>query len=604
MPVIGRGPLRVAVLVKQVPAFDALELGPDGRLVRSGPAEMNPFCRRAVTKGVELAEDSGGSCCVLTLGPPCAEDVLREAVACGATEGVLVTDPRFAGSDTLATARALAAAVRLLGPFDLVLCGRNSIDAETAQVPVQVAELLGWPMAAGVRGLDVFGDTLEVFCEYDDGCCDANVVLPALVTCAERLTDPAKAPPARRAAVRPGLIRRLSASDLGPGPWGEAASPTTVGQVVEQPTGRTGRRLDGDLAEQMLTVARLIRAQHLDETAQPGEQVPAVAEANQDQGTNEDRIVAVLVEPDRERETRELLGQAALLARRLAGRVLALGPRLPEPGVAGSWGADELVCLSGAHDARSAAVACADWAETVVPWAILAPSTVWGREVAGRVAARLGAGLAGDATAVEVAEDGRLRCWKPAFSGGLVAEVGFRSAVQLATVRSGVLPSLRPRAGTAALGRAWPAPDRIHRLNTARWTREDEVGALSAAKAVIAVGVGVGPDEYGLLEPLRLALGAELAATRKVTDLGWQPRSRQIGITGRSIAPRVFLAVGASGNFKHLVGACRAGLIVAINNDPAAPVFDGADLGIVADWRRAVPLLADALRPAGVSGLG
>lgn len=598
MPVIGRGPLRVAVLIKQVPAFDALELGPDGRLVRSGPAETNPFCRRAVTKGVELAEDSGGSCTVLTLGPPSAEDGLREAVACGATEGVLVTDPLFAGSDTLATARTLAAALRLLGPFDLVLCGRNSVDAETAQVPAQVAELLELPMAAGVRGMDVFGDTLEVFCEYDDGCCDANVQLPALVTCAERLTDPAKAPPEERAAVDAGLIRRLTAQDLGPGPWGEAASPTTVGRVLAQPTVRQARRLTGDLDEQVSTVARLIREQNPDrpaEFAEPGEQVPPPA------APASHRIVAVLVEPDSDRETRELLGQAALLARQLSGQVIALGPALPDPARAGSWGADGLVRLTGADDARSAAEACTAWAEAVAPWALLAPSTVWGREVAGRVAARLGAGLAGDATAVEVDEDGHLRCWKPAFSGGLVAEVGFRSAIQLATVRGGVLPVLRPRAQAAARYPAWPAPGAVRGLNTARRTREDETGALAAAKAVIAVGVGVDPDEYGLLEPLRLALGAELAATRKVADLGWQPRSRQIGITGRSVAPRLFLAVGTSGNFKHLVGARRAGLIVAINSDPDAPVFDGADLGIVADWHLAVPLLADALRPAAVA---
>lgn len=599
MPVIGRGPLRVAVLVKQVPAFDALELGADGRLVRSGPSEMNPFCRRAVSKGIELAEDSGGWCTVVTLGPPSAEDCLREAVACGANEGVLVTDPRFAGSDTLATAHALAAALRLLGPFDLVLCGRNSVDAETAQVPAQVAELLGLPMAAGVRGMDVFGDTLEVFCEHDDGVCDANVRLPALITCAERLTDPAKAPVEERAAVSADLIRRLSAEVLGAGPWGEAASPTTVGQVVEQPTPRQGRRLTGDLDEQILTVARVIREQNLDEPAEPWEQVPPPADPAAASGA----IVAVFAEPDQDRETRELLGQAAVLAQRLSGRVVALGSRLPDPADAGSWGADELVRLDGGTDARSTAAACADWAEAVRPWAILAPSTLWGREVSGRVAARLGAGLAGDATAVEVAEDGRLRCWKPAFGGGLVAEVGFRSAIQLATVRSGVLPILRPRTGTAALGADWPAPELSHRLNTVRWNREDEIGALAAAKAVIAVGIAVGPDEYKLLEPLRLALGAELAATRKVADQGWQPRSRQIGITGRSVAPRVFLAIGTSGNFKHLVGARRANLIVAINNDPQAPVFDGADLGIVADWRVVVPRLADVLRPAGAARL-
>ena len=102
--------MRVAVLVKQVPRVEDMELTPDGRLRRDGVAlEMNAYCRRAVSKGVELAKAHAGTCTVLTLGPPAAEDVLREAVAWGADEGVLVSDPACAGSDTLATASTLAA---------------------------------------------------------------------------------------------------------------------------------------------------------------------------------------------------------------------------------------------------------------------------------------------------------------------------------------------------------------------------------------------------------------------------------------------------------------------------------------------------------------
>src|SRR5579872_1255534 len=123
-----------------------MALGPDGRLVREGlELEMNPYCRRAVTAGVALAA-GGGRCTVLTLGPPSAEDCLREAIAWGADDGVLVTDPAFAGSDTLATARALAAGVRALGDVDAIVCGRNSVDADTAQVPAELAELLDLPL--------------------------------------------------------------------------------------------------------------------------------------------------------------------------------------------------------------------------------------------------------------------------------------------------------------------------------------------------------------------------------------------------------------------------------------------------------------------------
>ena len=107
-----RAPLRIAALAKQIPLAESFQLE-DGLLVRRGvDTEMNAYCRRAVAEGVTLARDSGGSCTVFTLGPPSAEDVLREAVAWGADDGVHVCDPALAGSDTLATARALAAALR------------------------------------------------------------------------------------------------------------------------------------------------------------------------------------------------------------------------------------------------------------------------------------------------------------------------------------------------------------------------------------------------------------------------------------------------------------------------------------------------------------
>ena len=118
--------MRIAVLVKQVPQFDEMELGPDGRLRRDNvDLEMNPYCRRAVSKGVELASERDGSrVSVVTLGPPPAEDTLREAIAWGLArdveiEGVLVTDPIYAGSDTIRTAAVLAKVLQREGPFEL-----------------------------------------------------------------------------------------------------------------------------------------------------------------------------------------------------------------------------------------------------------------------------------------------------------------------------------------------------------------------------------------------------------------------------------------------------------------------------------------------------
>ena len=153
-----------------MPRAETFSLLPSGRLNRDGvELEMNAYCRRAVSKGVELARSSGGTCTVFTLGPPSAEDALREAVAWGADEGVLVTDPAFAGSDTLATARAMASCDESEGPFDLVMLGRNSIDADTGQVPPEVAELLDLPFAGGVKEIVHLRGSDRGRCELDDG---------------------------------------------------------------------------------------------------------------------------------------------------------------------------------------------------------------------------------------------------------------------------------------------------------------------------------------------------------------------------------------------------------------------------------------------------
>jgi electron transfer flavoprotein alpha subunit len=126
--------------------------------------------------------------------------------------------------------------------------------------------------------------------------------------------------------------------------------------------------------------------------------------------------------------------------------------------------------------------------------------------------------------------------------------------------------------------------------------REDDADVLAQAEVVIGVGQGVPPERYGELDGLREVLGAELAATRKVTDNGWMPHARQIGITGKSISPRLYVAIGTSGKYNHLVGARSAGTILAINSDPDAPVFIASDVGIVGDWAEVVPVLEASLR--------
>ncbi|MEY2436618.1 MAG: hypothetical protein QOJ67_3992 [Acidimicrobiaceae bacterium] len=593
--------MRIAALVKQIPKFEAMELGSDGRLVREGlELEMNAYCRRAVSKGVELAKATGGTCTVITLGPPSADDALREAIAWGADDGVLITDPAFAGSDTLATARALAAALDREGPFDLILTGRNSVDADTGQVGPEIAELLDLPFATGVKQLDLGEGVVSVLCEEDDGQSERIVRLPAVLSAAERLCEPCKVDPPGRLAVDAGLIRTASAADLdsfsnGRALWGQDGSGTYVGEVRVLEVTRQRNVLSGPLDEQVDQAVRLLTTMGaLDPSGDASRVVPVVPPSRGAGGP----AVAVVVEADRANVTRELLGAAAALAREIDGHVVAITTEAVSE--LGSWGADAIVVIDGAEAEEDVAGAVATWATGAKPWAILLPSTAWGREVGGRAAARLDAGLTGDAIDLEVSRvastgEAQLLAWKPAFGGRLVAAIYCSSPIQMATVRAGVLPTPSPREVDSAAATSTLTVAPLGRVRVMVSVRDDDLEELATANAVIGVGAGVPPEEYGAIEPLLLALDAELAATRKVTDKGWQPRARQVGITGRSIAPRLYVAIGLSGKYNHMVGVRAAGTILAINPDPEALVWDHADVGIVGDWREVLPLLVARL---------
>jgi len=313
------------------------------------------------------------------------------------------------------------------------------------------------------------------------------------------------------------------------------------------------------------------------------------------------RLIAVLAEPGRPRVSEELLAAAAQLGRERGAAVHVLCPGPVDAAALGSAGADVAVALRGssgspAPTAEDVADALTAFIREMAPWAVLAPSTAFGREVAGRAAAATGSGLVGDAVAL-AARGELLVAAKPAFAGALVVDIVCRSATQMVTVRPGVLPAPAPGSGhaIAVVTRSCRTRGRVRVLDD---RRDDDVETLARAPVVLGVGTGVRPEEYEALSPLAAVLGAELAATRKVTDRGWAPRARQVGITGRSIAPRLYVAIGLSGKFNHMVGVRAAGTILAVNTDRNAPVFEHCDVGIVGDWHQVVPQLREALRRA------
>jgi electron transfer flavoprotein alpha subunit len=215
------------------------------------------------------------------------------------------------------------------------------------------------------------------------------------------------------------------------------------------------------------------------------------------------------------------------------------------------------------------------------------------------LAEALGAALVPEATGF-AREDGGVVWTRPVLGGKLVSRVRVRGeGTVLVSVQSGAFPADGVEAGTA--------PVEALELGAIEPDREilgvEDVGGgqvdLTKAPTIVAVGRGVGgEDKLGPVRALAEALGAELGASRPVIDSGWLPRDRQIGSSGQTVAPKLYVALGISGAIQHVVGMKGSGCVVAINKDPGAPIFNLADYGIVGDLHEVVPALVGAIEEA------
>jgi electron transfer flavoprotein alpha subunit len=235
------------------------------------------------------------------------------------------------------------------------------------------------------------------------------------------------------------------------------------------------------------------------------------------------------------------------------------------------------------------------------PGVVLVPGTTAGRDYAPIVAARIGAGLAADCVAFSV-EDGTLSATRPVLGGRAVSQVRcLGNGPAMATVRTGSFAKAEPGATQPeeqSLDVALDPGDlRVSLVDT---TAKGAGGSrLDSAEVVVSGGRGLGkPEQFALVEALAEALGGAVGATRAVVDAGWRPHHEQIGQTGRTVSPRLYIAVGVSGAVQHNVGMQGADAIVAINRDPDAPIFKIASFGIVGDLFEVVPALTAEVRNA------
>jgi electron transfer flavoprotein alpha subunit len=229
---------------------------------------------------------------------------------------------------------------------------------------------------------------------------------------------------------------------------------------------------------------------------------------------------------------------------------------------------------------------------------VLFAATVLTADVAAGLAARLDAGLNWDLVDLEQ-QDGKLVGKRPALGDTVYVDVGWRSEPRLALIRTGTFDPVETGGGEPEVERVEVLLEDFSTQATMieQAHEESEGPSIEDADVIVAGGRGLGsPENFALVEELAKALGGAVAATRAVVDAGWYPYASQVGQTGKTVSPRLYIACGISGAIQHKVGMQGSNVIVAINKDPNAPIFEYADLGVVADLHEIVPKLTELVR--------
>jgi len=621
------------VLLKQIP--DIARIPPDawdhekGTLKRGLlDAVVNPLDLHALTLAYQLREKNptpGAKIIALTMGPPAAVDVICDALSRGADDGVLLTDPHFAGADTMATAFSLAMAIKKIeqdffsGNRDyVVVSGVQSTDGDTAQVPPQVAEELGLNLIA--YAVDVERATPYRFKRI--GPVGIEIITPGqypvVVTCTD-CTEPMcpsfQRARASRAKARPYHVWHADDIPVDKKRIGFEGSMTQVTQIFSPQAERHKECLFIDDPDVLISkIAGKLKS------VGPADAAPTQAayslKNNPPARLGEVWVFAEIHGGAVIPVTRELLGKARGLADCLGQKVGAVlvGANLDKtiPSLI-AHGVDKVYVVDHPCLETFRSIPYAHVLTRLVkehkPQIMLFGATPMGRELAPRVSYATGSGLTADCTKLEIGDykdqQGILLQTRPALGGNIMATIVTRlPGIQMATVRPGVFGY--PVADPGRTGE-------VIRCSCEIPTSQDQIEAgepltsaptLAAAKIIVSGGAGLRNTENFDRHIKSLAVMLEkfcqlktsVGASRRAVERGIISRDHQVGQTGQTVQPDLYVAVGISGAVQHISGMQKSSIVVAINPDRAAPIFKLADVGVVGKAETVIPQLLACLK--------
>eukprot|EP00825_Cyclidium_porcatum_P019819 TRINITY_DN2270_c0_g1_i2.p2 TRINITY_DN2270_c0_g1~~TRINITY_DN2270_c0_g1_i2.p2 ORF type:complete len:533 (+),score=114.62 TRINITY_DN2270_c0_g1_i2:1184-2782(+) len=529
---------------------------------------MNPFDEIAIEEAVRLKEAGVATEVIaVSCGVAACQETLRTAMAIGADRGILVeTDIEL---QPLAVAKLLKALCDKEQP-QIVICGKQAIDDDANQTGQMLAALQNWPQATFASKVVIADGKATVTREIDGGLETLAISLPAVVSTDLRLNEP-------RYATLPNIMKakKKPLDTVKPADLGVDVTPRLTTLKVAEPAKRSAGVKVADVAElvnKLRNEAKVIQ----------GEQT---------------MTILVIAEHDNTALKAATLNTVAA-AQKIGGEVhvLVAGANCAAAAqqAAGLQGVAKVKVADAAHyDAQTAENLTALVIANAAGYThILAPATTFGKNLLPRVAALLDVAQISEITAVESADT----FIRPIYAGNALATVKSADPVKVITVRTTAFDAVAA-GGAAAVENIAAAADTAQSQLQNRELTKSERPELGAAKIIVSGGRGLGSGEnyHKLLEPLADKLGAALGASRAAVDAGFVPNDYQVGQTGKIVAPQLYIAVGISGAIQHLAGMKDSKVIVAINKDPDAPIFQVADYGLVGDLFEVVPQLVGSV---------
>lgn len=647
--------LKVISLMKQVPLATEMRMGADGLMDRTkAKSIINVDCSYGLEQGLQIKKSvPDAELIVVSMGPPSFEQSLRKAISMGYDRVVLLSDRRLGGSDTFATGLAIATLLKsLILPKDkkdqfIIFAGRQTSDGDTAHVPSQVAENLGIPQVTFVEHVEYCGTYLKVRRMIEGGFQTLKVPIPCIVSVAPTSI------PARRPSLDGAIKSRqiqleiytLDHIGLSPDVVGLAGSPTVVAKAVNVEHNRppvtmiNGKNIE-DISSQL--VKALNESAHASgvKAANPAEPPAAVVAEPEQSSTKPPRVdfrngasgILTWIEVPGgtiARSSLEILNPARKLADQLkttvtsvliGDNVTALAPQVI------AAGADEVIVVNHPKLKEYLILPFASVIEQVVkerrPEIALFGATTSGRELAPRLASRLRAGVTADCTILKIGEfvNKRLKSTfypcleaiRPTYGESKLATIIGFWCPQMATARPGTFESLPVdpnRKGKITEFHA-QLKDQDFVVEILQTDRKEVGGSsLFSADIIISGGRPCGElDEFKLIKDLVQALQeqgikADWGASRQAVDHGYAPYSRQVGQTGKTVRPKVYVAIAISGAIQHTCGIKESGRIIAINTDAQSSIFNSSDYGIVGDYLQVVPALVAKVKAGFTFGL-